>query len=85
MKTWKCISALAVLILAFTFSASAADVPNPAQKGPYEVGHTNFVVTDALRNSEIGGRPIAIYLWYPVDAASVNDLTPRASYPLDPY
>jgi hypothetical protein len=62
-------------------SQKAADL---AQHGPYEVGFTSFVLTDPSRNAEMGGRPIPVYLWYPVDSMDVNGTTPEAIYPLDP-
>jgi predicted dienelactone hydrolase len=65
---------------------AAADLQQLSQMGPYAIGFTSFVLTDAARPtpaSYTGGRPIPVYLWYPVDPETVNASTPRASYPLD--
>jgi len=65
---------------------AAADLQQLGQMGPYAIGFTSFVLTDAARPtpaSYTGGRPIPVYLWYPVDPEAVNDSTPRAEYPLD--
>jgi predicted dienelactone hydrolase len=65
----------------WTQAGVAGTSPDPEQKGPYAVGHTFLMMTDASR----GDRPIAVYVFYPVDPASVTSATPRAEYPLDPY
>ena len=57
---------------------------DPGELGPYEVGFTSFLLTDTSRNPEIGGRPIPVYLWYPVDPVDITASTPEAVYPLDP-
>jgi len=62
-------------------------VADPGQKGPYEIGFSSFVLTDPSRpgdGSTWTHRPIPVYLWYPVDPASVGASTPQAIYPLDP-
>ncbi len=55
-------------------------VPDPGEMGPYEVGFTSFLLTDASR----GDRPIPVYLWYPVDPMDITSASPEAVYPLDP-
>jgi hypothetical protein len=64
---------------------SAAGVPDPGQKGPYEVGFEYYQVVDVSRNAGIDGRPIAVYAWYPVDPSSISASSPEAVYSLDPY
>jgi hypothetical protein len=32
-----------------------------------------------------GGRPVPVYIWYPVDSADISGATPEAAYPIDPY
>lgn len=64
------------------------NLPDPNQPGPYSVGHTSFILTDATRLTEdyILGypieipRPIPVHLFYPADLGSSP--TP-AIYPLD--
>ncbi|HSA97089.1 MAG TPA: hypothetical protein VLJ16_13630 [Acidobacteriota bacterium] len=63
----------------------AGKVPDPGAKGPYEIGFAYFQLVDTSRNTDIGGRPIAVYLWYPADPAAITASTPEAVYPLDPY
>lgn len=56
------------------------------QHGPYAIGFTSFVLTDNSRSAPegwLGGRPIPVYVWYPVDSETVNSQTPSAQYPLD--
>jgi hypothetical protein len=89
----KRIGILAFLVIcALLFSAApasnsmgAASAPDPGQKGPYEVGFKYFQLVDPSRNTDIGGRPIAVYVWYPADPDSIAVSTPEAVYPLDPY
>ncbi len=57
---------------------------DPAEIGPYAVGFTSFVVTDPSRPTDASGRPIPIYVWYPVDRRTVDAATPEAIYRLDP-
>jgi hypothetical protein len=47
----------------------------------YAVGFTSFVIHDATRDD----RPIPIYVWYPADPAGIDENTPEAVYPLDPF
>jgi predicted dienelactone hydrolase len=70
----------------FSGSVRAANVPDPGAVGPYAVGHTSFTVLDQSRDttSAFRGRPLAINVWYPVDASSVVGDSPRAIYYLDP-
>jgi hypothetical protein len=69
--------------LAGSVNAGPQGFGDPTIKGPYEVGFTSFMLTDASRNQDIGGRPIPVYLWYPADAADVAGVS-EAVYPLDP-
>lgn len=74
-----------VVLLAAT--AVAAAVPDPGQKGPYEVGFTNYMIFDSSRDGGADfpqGRPIPVFVWYPVDPDAVTPETPLAEYPLDP-
>jgi hypothetical protein len=66
--------------------ASAAHEPfaDPAQVGPYAVGFTSFVAHDPARQTEVGDRPIPVYVWYPVDRRGITQSTPEAIYRLDP-
>ncbi len=65
----------------WTQAAVAGTNPNPEQTGPYAVGHTFLMMNDASRSD----RPIAVYVFYPVDPASITSATPKAEYPLDPF
>jgi len=82
-------SIIVVLVSIFVFGGTAISKNTSAlgQHGPYEVGFTFFLLVDESRDSDsgFGGRPIPVYLWYPVDPADINMGTPEASYPLDPY
>jgi len=65
----------------------APPVFDPGQKGPFEVGFTSFLLVDPSRpgdGSTYPNRPIPVYVWYPVDPATVSGSTPEAVYPLDP-
>lgn len=55
------------------------------QPGPYAVGFASFTVVDNSRPGAAGysHRPIPVYVWYPVDKASISASTPEALYPLD--
>jgi hypothetical protein len=67
--------------------AATTNAFDPGQTGPYEIGFTSFVLTDPSRpgdNGTWGHRPIPVYVWYPVDPATVGSSTPEAVYPLDP-
>ena len=81
------LTAAVVVTLALPMAtAFAAHAPfaDPAQVGPYAVGFTSFVAHDPSRQTEIGDRPIAIYVWYPVDRRAITKSTPEAIYRLDP-
>ena len=70
-----------------SYAGPGKQVYDPGQKGPYEVGFTSFVLTDPSRPGDGGTwqhRPIPVYVWYPVDPATVGPSTPEAVYPLDP-
>jgi predicted dienelactone hydrolase len=70
-----------------TGMSGGAGAPDPGLPGPYAVGHTTFLLFDTSRLSDNfpTGRPIPVYVWYPVDPADVGPGTPDAVYPLDPY
>lgn len=76
---------IAVIVLA-QGAASAGPVPDPAQKGPYALGHVSFVLSDQSRSGapDFPYRPIPVSVWYPVDPATIQSSTPEASYPWDP-
>jgi len=60
---------------------------SPDSKGPFEVGFTAFTVFDPARPT-VGfprGRPIPVFVWYPVDPQRIDAQTPKALYPLDPF
>jgi len=76
---------LLVLVLSVSIYSKKPTKPvDPGQIGPYEIGFTYFMLTDASRNTDIGGRPIPVYLWYPVDPMDITEFTPEAICPLDP-
>jgi predicted dienelactone hydrolase len=75
--------ALAVLTVPVA-AKNPAHFDDPAQMGPYAIGFTSFLLVDSSRNVDTGGRPIPVFVWYPVDPADVDGSTPEAVYPLDP-
>lgn len=52
-----------------------------ASGGPYQVGFTTFMIYDETR----GDRPIPVYVWYPADPTGIDESSPEAQYPLDPF
>lgn len=75
------------VLLVLAAPALAARVPDPGQKGPFEVGLTSYLLTDAARDGDgltYPHRPIPVYVWYPVDPATIGGSTPEAVYALDP-
>ncbi len=66
-------------------AATSPDLDAIGQHGPYAIGFTSYVLTDSSRLAPSGepGRPIPVYLYYPVDPESVTASTLRARYPLD--
>ncbi|MBP1660299.1 MAG: hypothetical protein H6P95_1491, partial [Candidatus Aminicenantes bacterium] len=66
-------------------AASGTNLDAIGQHGPYAIGFTSYVLTDNSRPAPSGepGRPIPVYLYYPVDPESISASTPRAQYPLD--
>jgi len=66
-------------------AASGTSLDAIGQHGPYAIGFTSYVLTDNSRPAPSGepGRPIPVYLYYPVDPESISASTPRAQYPLD--
>jgi len=81
------ITLTAALFSVTALAAKPVSGAHPHQQASYEVGFTSFVINDASRPTEgfPDGRPIAIYVWYPVDAESINGSTPEAEYPMDPF
>lgn len=84
-----CFGAIVALILGGAGSALAqrpSDLQQLGQKGPYEVGFASYLLVDSSRDpgwSGLNGRPIPVYVWYPVDRATITPSTPEAIYPLD--
>jgi predicted dienelactone hydrolase len=70
---------LAVLILNLSACSENQQLADyaPDQLGPFDVGHTSLVATDAER----GDRALPVDLWYPVDPGEGND-APITIYPL---
>jgi hypothetical protein len=58
---------------------------DPFEKGPYAAGFERRAFVDPSRptSRSAGGRPIAAFVFYPVDPGDVSASAPRASYPLD--
>src|ERR1035437_4983625 len=54
---------------------------DPGQLGRFAVGHTSYLFNDAGN----GNRPVAVSIFYPVDAQDVRRTTPRAQYLTDSY
>lgn len=80
-------TACASLLLALATPAFAGVVPDPGQKGPFDVGFTSFLIADPSRpgdGSTYESRPIPVSIWYPVDSKTITASTPEAVYPLDP-
>ena len=78
--------AIALLVLLPVAAAQAYE--DIGQPGPYAIGFTSFLGTDNSRSAPAGysgGRPIPIYVWYPVDRETINASSLRASYPLDMF
>jgi dienelactone hydrolase len=89
MKSFKvscllCVCLLMTLTVPVATFAGANEIPDPDLMGPYEIGFTQFMLIDASRNSDLGGRPIPVYVWYPVSPEDIDESTPEAVYPLDP-
>lgn len=72
--------------------ATATHDPDPADPGPYAIGHSSYVLFDPSRPGDRPddatfrdtGRPIAVSIFYPTDRGDVGPSTPSAVYPLDP-
>ena len=75
---------LAAANLIFVPTASAANQADPSAPGSYAVGYISYLLVDVTRDtdSEFGGRPIPVNVWFPVDPTAITDATPRAEYPL---
>lgn len=88
------IGALAAGLLASPLQADPSDSEAASQHkydlgqpGPYAAGFTHYVTIDRSRPGDGGQyrhRPIAVYVWYPVDRRTIRPKTPEAIYPLDP-
>ena len=77
-----------LIVFSLAFSTTFANtVADPGQRGPYEIGFTFFLLVDDTRDTDsgFGGRPIPVYVWYPVDPADIDGGSSEAAYPLDPY
>jgi len=81
------ITLTATLFSMTVLAAPVAKGAHPKQQVSYEVGFTIFVINDAARPTEgfPDGRPTAVYVWYPADAASIDGDTEEAVYPMDPF
>ncbi len=62
-------------------TAGAITGHDPGKLGPFAIGHTSYMLTDAGN----GNRPEYFMVWYPVNPSTVTNSTPPAQYPLDPY
>lgn len=62
-------------------TAPAASQAAQLADGMYDVGFTYYMLHDAARSD----RPIPVYVWYPIDPASVTTTTTPAQYPLEPF
>src|SRR5215469_10197471 len=70
-------------------ACGGTDTHNPpsedlAKPGPFKAGFQFIQYVDTTRETDTGGRPLPVFLFYPVDPTSVTAATPLASYPLDP-
>lgn len=82
------ITLVAALFSVAVLAAPGAKGAHPKSQVSYEVGFTIFVINDAARPTEgfPDGRPTAVYIWYPADAASIEEgVTSQAWYPMDPF
>lgn len=68
------------LATTFAMAGNAAKI-KPDAAGPYAVGFTTFTLYDQTR----GDRPVPVYVWYPADPAGIEESSPEAMYPLDPF
>jgi len=83
---------VAMLFFSLQAVAGRKSLPDPAQPGPYAVGHSLYVFNDLSRETtdSLSGtpvvipRPVPVYVFYPVDHVSIDEFTPKAVYPLDP-
>ena len=77
----------AIVLCSVLVASAAVRVPDPGQKGPFEVGFTTYMIFDGSRDGGDDfpeGRPIPVFVWYPVDPDSISQAVPLAEYPLDP-
>ncbi len=83
------LSASVVFLAVVSMGFGSQSLPDPGQIGPYDVGHTSFVITDSSRTAMVGTppssqpRPIPVHLFYPVDPEAISQTTSEAVYPLD--
>jgi hypothetical protein len=73
-----CLVAAMLLLAAVPLGAAGPEVDG-GMPGPYPVGHTSFVSTYEA------GRPVAVSVWYPADAAQITPQSAEAVYVMDPY
>ena len=78
-----------LLLTCLLLGAGTDQAHDPGQKGPFDVGFTNYLVIDPTRPGDLDfgvyeHRPIPVYVWYPVDSRAIGGSTPLAAYPLDP-
>jgi hypothetical protein len=77
-----------LLLTCLLLGAGTVQAHDPGQKGPFEVGFTNYLVIDPTRPGDLDfgvyeHRTIPVYVWYPVDSKAIGGSTPLAAYPLD--
>ncbi len=79
---------ISILLLVFctcfllaSWPQAQGQINDPGQLGPYAIGHTSYMLTDASN----GNRSEYFMVWYPVNPSTVTASTPPAQYPLDPY
>lgn len=79
-----CVVAMASITIA-PIQAANPEPASPSAAGPYVVGYTEIILTDTSRNQDIGGRPIAVDIWYPADPENNGQPLLPAEYVMDPY
>lgn len=81
------VTLFAALFNAVVLAAPVVKIANPNSQVSYEAGFTIFVINDVGRPTEgfPDGRPVAVYVWYPANAASVDGGAEEAVYPMDPF
>jgi predicted dienelactone hydrolase len=87
-KKWFVIVMCAAMLVCITVVPSRAANPGinpPGEIGPYLVGYTNLMLVDHSRYLGIGGRPIAVDVFYPADPYNQGQPLLPAQYVVDPY